>query len=351
MFQRTLAPAFVLLTLALSGTAQTLLGPTQYFSSSDSPFPVGSPGFVLENFEDGLFNVPGVSASTGFVTGTVYSGSIIDSVDGDDGVLGNGTCTECDSYFAGPGSPLSFSFDANVLGGLPTQVGIVWTDGGLGCSVTFQAFDSTNALLGTLTAPNLGDGSNSGTVDEDRFFGIDFAGGILRIQISNDSGGLEVDHLQYRVTCAGPIAASYCTSKQNSLGCTPLIAGLGTASASASNGFTLSASNVRNNKSGLLFYGVSGRSGAAFQGGFLCVKAPIKRTPAVNSGGGGGNTCLGVYSIDMNAFARGALGGTPLPALSVAGTLVNCQWWGRDPGFVAPNNTTLSGGLEYLICP
>jgi hypothetical protein len=145
----------------------------------------------------------------------------------------------------------------------------------------------------------------------------------------------------------------YCNAKLNSLGCTPSIASAGMSSASLAAGFTLTAQNVRNNKPGLLLYGTSGRANSPFQGGTLCVAAPVRRSTAVNSGGASlpANDCSGVYSIDMNAFAAGALGGNPLAALLVPGTTVNAQWWGRDPGFPAPNNVTLSDGLEYRVCP
>ena len=150
-----------------------------------------------------------------------------------------------------------------------------------------------------------------------------------------------------------PSPVIYCTAKQNSLGCLPAIGSIGAPSATAGSGFSVRATSVLNNKNGLLFYGINGRAAIAFQGGTLCVKAQIKRTPSVNSGGNPPpNDCSGLFTIDMNLFAAGGIpGGTPLPELSLPGTLVNCQWWGRDPGFIAPNNTTLSDGLEYVVGP
>jgi hypothetical protein len=161
------------------------------------------------------------------------------------------------------------------------------------------------------------------------------------------------DHSVARTVLLCTEVQIYCTGKVNSIGCQPVVASIGFARVGASSGFVVSGSNVRNNKSGLLFYGANGRSSAPFQGGTLCVNPPVKRTPSANSGGTAApaNDCSGVYAIDMNAFASGALGGSPLSALTVAGTVIDCQWWGRDPGFAAPNNTTLSNGLEFVMCP
>jgi len=157
------------------------------------------------------------------------------------------------------------------------------------------------------------------------------------------------NHWKLRIFCNAPVA--YCTAKINSLGCLPAIYSVGAPSTSAPSGFEVRAANVRNQKVGILLYSVTGRAATAFQGGFLCVAPPIRRTPQANSGGTALPTsdCTGEYSIDMNSFAQGLLGGTPSPALVVPGTVVDCQWWGRDPGFPAPNNSTLSDALEYTL--
>ena len=86
----------------------------------------------------------------------------------------------------------------------------------------------------------------------------------------------------------GFVSVTYCTAKTNSLGCVPQIGSVGTPNASTStSGFTVRCTQVRNNKSGLLFYKVGGaRANVAFQCGTLCVgPGGIKRTPAQSAGG------------------------------------------------------------------
>ncbi len=151
--------------------------------------------------------------------------------------------------------------------------------------------------------------------------------------------------------CECAPVATHCTAKINSLGCSPTIAHSGQPSASAGGGFVVSASLVLNQKSGTLFYGYNGRVVVPFQGGFNCVALPVVRTRTAQSGGSpiGVSDCSGVFAIDMNAFASGALGGAPHPTLTTVGSVINCQWWGRDPAM--PQPTQLSNALEYVVCP
>ena len=149
-----------------------------------------------------------------------------------------------------------------------------------------------------------------------------------------------------------PPSMTYCTAKINSQACTPSIGYSGVPSATAGIGFTIRALNVINNKAGLLIYTDAGRAAVPFAGRFRCINIPVRRSIALNSGGSPPpNNCTGVFSIDMNAFAVGALGGHPASFLAVEGTLVDAQFWGRDNGFPAPDNASLSNGLEYTIYP
>ena len=173
-----------------------------------------------------------------------------------------------------------------------------------------------------------------------------FTSASFRSQSVNDSWGL--DDLEF---CAGG-STTYCTGKINSQGCTPSIDSTGASSASAGSGFTITTTSVLNNKPGQYLYTNAGRSQIPFQGGILCVNSPVRRAVGMNSGGNPPpNDCSGVYNLDFNAFAVGALGGNPQPFLTIPGVQVNVQCWARDNGLPFPNNSSLSNALEFVVGP
>jgi len=162
--------------------------------TAESPFAGESyDSFHLETFEDG-FNAPGVTRTGGFGT---TGGGLTDSVDADDGSV-NGSGSSGHSFF-GFGT-ISFTFDPVALGGLPTDVGIVWTDGDgfdgrqVGSNYTFSFFDAGGSLLGS-TTQRLGDANNFGGTAEDRFFGWTGSVGVGSLSVAGNS--VELDHLQY----------------------------------------------------------------------------------------------------------------------------------------------------------
>lgn len=147
--------------------------------------------------------------------------------------------------------------------------------------------------------------------------------------------------------CTSVIA--YCTAGTTSSGCVPALATLGVPSAAASSGFTVRATGVEGQKTGLLFYGTSGPKSAAWAPGsssWLCVKSPTQRTSSQATGGTAG-ACDGTIVLDVRAWlaTHPAALGLPLSP----GEIQNWQAWFRDP--LAAATTNLTNAVQVRYCP
>lgn len=142
-----------------------------------------------------------------------------------------------------------------------------------------------------------------------------------------------------------PSPEVHCIAKINSQGCTPIIHSSGIPSASSSRSFSIRASGLINNKTGLFFYGLEGRNSVPFQGGTLCVQPSLQRTLTQSTGGlAGPDDCSGGLAIDFNALIRSGV-----DARLVPGVTVNGQFFYRDPQSAIP--VGLTEGIEWHICP
>jgi hypothetical protein len=147
-----------------------------------------------------------------------------------------------------------------------------------------------------------------------------------------------------------PAPTTYCTVGTTAGACNPTIGFSGTASASASSGFTLSASNLDTNRSGLFFYAITDTNFVPSQWGsggtsYLCVKAPTQRMTVQNTGGTTG--CTGAASQDWNAFMAANSGALGNPR--TAGASFDAQFWMRDPP--SPKSTILTNALRFILAP
>lgn len=193
-----------LLTFAGGGSAaaqSTFLEPLPYLSVADNPFYVSPFTHLLEDFEDGTLDLPGVSIGSGAVR---LPGPTTDSVDADDGII-DGFGVDGHSWASPSGTLLNISFDPAILGGYPTEVGLVWTDGNKQAGVTFLAFGP--APSGLFLGQQLyvfGDGLE-GTTADDRFIGVSNPNGIGSITVINVLGEIEIDHITLNRPVPSPV--------------------------------------------------------------------------------------------------------------------------------------------------
>ena len=145
-----------------------------------------------------------------------------------------------------------------------------------------------------------------------------------------------------------PWVATYCTAGTSSNGCVPDIDWTGAPRASAAAGFQLVATDLEGQKSGLFFYGFSGRQAVQWgaSSSFLCVKSPTQRCSVLSTAGTAG-ACNGFFVFDWLAYR--ATNPTALGAALTAGELVQTQAWYRDPP--SPKTTHLTDALEFLVGP
>lgn len=220
-------PAAAATTQLLPSGAVFWAGDSAYLSASDVPagFFAGDAPAFLDTLEDGSLDGGLTTSDASVIIGGAFAG-IRDSVDADDGRI-DGTCgpqfgsgaSGCGSLFNG--GRLTVTFQG---AGAPTAFGLVWTDGATAINVTVSATAADGSSLGSVTYSGIGDGSNSATTAEDRFFGVQFAGGVKSLTLVNSGGGIEVDHLQYGVMAAVPEPGTWALMAVGALALGPLAA-------------------------------------------------------------------------------------------------------------------------------
>jgi len=142
-----------------------------------------------------------------------------------------------------------------------------------------------------------------------------------------------------------PGPAVYCSASQTSDGCFASISGSGVCSLSGSTPFWITALDVTPNRLGRLLYSF-GEANTPFEGGILCLAAPLRRTPPSNSGSAGQGPCAGILSYDFHARVQSGVD----PAL-VPGRIVYAQYRFRDPFSPGGYGVAFSDALRFGIAP
>jgi subtilisin-like proprotein convertase family protein len=152
-------------------------------------------------------------------------------------------------------------------------------------------------------------------------------------------------------TCTLSQPTAYCapTGSGTSSGCLPTIQANSNPNVANSAPCTIDVANVEGQKTGIIFYGVSGATNLPWCTGAntaFCVKSPTQRTVPQNSGGAVGQ-CNGALNLDWSAYqlANPTALGNPW----TVGAKAYVQSWFRDPP--SCKTTFLSEALELTYVP
>ena len=156
-------------------------------------------------------------------------------------------------------------------------------------------------------------------------------------------------HLQMERTDAAP-PTTYCTAGTSTSLCQADLSATGTPSATATSGFTLTASTLEGDKDGLFFFASNGQQANSWGSGtsFQCVVPPVKRGGLL-AGSGTPGLCDGSTAQDLNALWCPTC---PKPLKNPgAGAVTQAQFWYRDPFNTSNQTTSLSDAIEFTVGP
>lgn len=138
-----------------------------------------------------------------------------------------------------------------------------------------------------------------------------------------------------------PLALGYCDAQLSSVGCRSYPQVVGSASLTVGPELSLTAANLRPNRTGMFFWGLASAA-LPFGGGTMCVAAPRVRLPAGITIGDSG--CSGILATPMPRAYLSAQG-------LVAGSVFYAQAWVRDAAGSSANNIQMSAGVAVTLWP
>jgi hypothetical protein len=258
--------------------------------------------------------------------------------------------------FAGDSPDDEFGHSVGGLGdfdgdGVPDVVVGAWLDDDNGLeSGSARVFSGASGNEITTYYGEAADDHFGGAVAGAGQVNADGSGELVVGAFRNDVGGNNAGRVYvYAGSCFGALG-NYCTAGVSASGCQATLAATGTASATASSGFVLSAADVEGLRNGAFFYGTGGRQANAWGNGtsLRCVVPPVRRLGTM-SGTGTAGACDGAFALDLNALWCPTC---PKPGVNPgSGAVAQAQLWYRDPQNTSNQPTSLSDAMEFVICP